>query len=183
MGKAPHPMERSPVLRFTPQYLLTPFPARHYIKWANETSPHNGSPVGHYGIYLLSLELRSQIATGEVVEHPASVVKELMENSLDTGATLIEVTLENGGQSLIRAGDNDAGTPAAKLELTVTRHAISRITDMDDLWHVSSFGFRGEALPNIASVSSFYVELAFRASEDAKPDAAFIQMEHDVLAQ
>jgi len=116
-------------------------------------------------IHVLSDEMASRIAAGEVVERPASVVKELIENSLDAGATEIFVWIEKSGTSVIRVTDNGGGMDSADLDLAVERFATSKLNENDDLFRIATLGFRGEALPSIGAVSRMEVFSRLRAAE------------------
>ena len=106
-------------------------------------------------IRILQDRVANQIAAGEVIERPVAIVKELIENSLDSGATRIEIEFRNGGKSFIRVEDNGYGMSPDNALLALERHGTSKISEMNDLLKVETFGFRGEALPSIASVSHF----------------------------
>src|ERR1700757_4036145 len=115
-------------------------------------------------IRVLTDQVANQIAAGEVVDRPASVVKELLENALDAGAPRIRIEVEGGGRKLIRIVDNGCGMVRDDALLAFERHATSKLRTSDDLLSIATLGFRGEALPSIASVSRLTLET--RATEE-----------------
>jgi len=125
-------------------------------------------------IKVLPPEVTSKIAAGEVIERPSSVVKELIENSLDAGASEISIEAHNGGVSYLRVSDNGCGLSAAEAEIAVRRHATSKIAGLDDLEHISTLGFRGEALPSIASVA----EMEILTRDQGSSAASYLHLEN-----
>src|SRR5712671_6232940 len=121
-------------------------------------------------IHVLSDNVANKIAAGEVVERPSSVVKELLENSLDAGATRITIHVEAGGKRLIQVTDNGTGMSRDDAMLAFERHATSKIKDAEDLLTISTLGFRGEGLPSIAAVCRLRLETSPNEHSDAKPN-------------
>src|ERR1700751_4678525 len=132
-------------------------------------------------IKLLPEQVANQIAAGEVVDRPASVVKELVENALDAQATRISVEIQAGGRSLIRVTDDGVGMSRDDALLCLERHATSKIRRAEDLAAIASMGFRGEAVPSIASVSRF--TLITRERENASPEGTRILINGGKIAE
>src|SRR5881275_2752605 len=131
-------------------------------------------------IHVLPEHVANKIAAGEVVERPASVVKELLENALDAGARRIHIQVEAGGKKLIKITDDGIGMVRDDAMLAFERHATSKLTNTDDLLNISTLGFRGEALPSIASVSRITLETAANANANAGPSTPLRSARDDV---
>ena len=141
-------------------------PLRYASKSVTLSTDHQPRPLIPWAKSTFFAErVANQIAAGEVVERPASVVKELLENALDAGSTRIRIQVEAGGKKLIQITDNGCGMVRDDAMLAFERHATSKIKDTDDLLSISTLGFRGEALPSIASVARLHLET--RAEEEA----------------
>ncbi len=143
----------------------------------DSSAPVSRTPEGPRIIRQLPPQLVNQIAAGEVIERPASVVKELLENSIDAGASRIELTIAGGGVEMIRISDDGYGMTAEQLPLAVTSHATSKLPEDDSLFHVGTLGFRGEALASIASVS----QMTVRSRAEGTPSGSQIDIRGGVI--
>src|SRR5687767_4390741 len=130
-------------------------------------------------IQLLPDNIANQIAAGEVIQRPASAVKELLENAVDAGATEIKLIVQEAGKSLIQVIDNGKGMSETDARMSFERHATSKIRDIDDLFRIRTMGFRGEALASIAAVAQ--VELKTKRAEDEA--GTFIQIENSAVVK